>query len=150
MGHGLESCMLGWRFIRTKNPWVGDSHSVCISDFSGAGSSLEGGEACCGLDSPDVRVFRCVFNGELESYGLVFYKSKSSVCSATVSAERVRSAVSHTGVLHLPSRNGHRILSLARQATGREGDITKISMARRQRQLEPTPKAWAMEIMWAF
>ncbi|MED6212457.1 hypothetical protein PIB30_083504 [Stylosanthes scabra] len=51
----------------------------------------------CGLDSPDVRVFRCVFNGELEYY---VYESELSVCSATVSAKRVRGAISHTGVLH--------------------------------------------------
>ncbi|MED6107072.1 hypothetical protein PIB30_010519 [Stylosanthes scabra] len=30
-----------WRSFRTKNPWVGDSHSVYLSDFSGTGSSLE-------------------------------------------------------------------------------------------------------------
>ncbi|MED6189198.1 hypothetical protein PIB30_093528 [Stylosanthes scabra] len=35
---GLESCMMR---MRGKNPWVGDSHSVYISGFSGAGSSLE-------------------------------------------------------------------------------------------------------------
>ncbi|MED6158649.1 hypothetical protein PIB30_034706 [Stylosanthes scabra] len=30
-----------WRSFRTENPWVGDSHSVYLSDFSGTGSSLE-------------------------------------------------------------------------------------------------------------
>ncbi|MED6114761.1 hypothetical protein PIB30_083570 [Stylosanthes scabra] len=39
----------------------------------------------CGLDSPDVRVFR-------------FYASESSVHSAAISAERVRGMVSHIGV----------------------------------------------------
>ncbi|MED6150167.1 hypothetical protein PIB30_069748 [Stylosanthes scabra] len=49
----------------------------------------------CGLDSPDVRFFNRVSNGELED----FYESESSVCSAAVLAERVRGAVSHIGVL---------------------------------------------------
>ncbi|MED6168937.1 hypothetical protein PIB30_016420 [Stylosanthes scabra] len=29
-----------WRSFRTENPWVGDSHSVYLSDFSGTGSML--------------------------------------------------------------------------------------------------------------
>ncbi|MED6159251.1 hypothetical protein PIB30_040550 [Stylosanthes scabra] len=44
---------------------------------------------CCGLDSPVVQVIHCVCLGELEC-GV--YESESSVCSATVSAERVRDA----------------------------------------------------------
>ncbi|MED6139685.1 hypothetical protein PIB30_086124, partial [Stylosanthes scabra] len=29
----LLAYLLGfWRFIRTENPWVGDSHSVCFSE----------------------------------------------------------------------------------------------------------------------
>ncbi|MED6209620.1 hypothetical protein PIB30_056511 [Stylosanthes scabra] len=30
-----------WHSFRTENPWVGDSHSVYLSDFSSTGSSLE-------------------------------------------------------------------------------------------------------------
>ncbi|MED6115905.1 hypothetical protein PIB30_095142, partial [Stylosanthes scabra] len=71
-----------------------------ISVFSGAGSSLESGEACCKLLlsrlSSGLSSFRCICPGELECY---VYESESSVCSATLSAERVRGAVSHIGVL---------------------------------------------------
>ncbi|MED6222079.1 hypothetical protein PIB30_060999 [Stylosanthes scabra] len=83
------------RFIRIENPWVGDSHSVSISDFSGVGSSLESGEACCnllrsrlssGLSYP-LRIFR-----RTRVLWLEFYESELSVCSATVSAELVRGA----------------------------------------------------------
>ncbi|MED6190424.1 hypothetical protein PIB30_105818, partial [Stylosanthes scabra] len=55
-----------------------------------AGSSLESGEACVcryGLVSPTGQVIRC----------------ESSVCNVTISAERVRNAVSHIGVLYLVS-----------------------------------------------
>ncbi|MED6163524.1 hypothetical protein PIB30_080752, partial [Stylosanthes scabra] len=68
--------------------------------FSGAGSSLESGEACCKLlwsrVSGGLSSFRYVYPGELEC---CVYESESSVCSATVSAKRIRGAVSRIGVL---------------------------------------------------
>ncbi|MED6224558.1 hypothetical protein PIB30_085271, partial [Stylosanthes scabra] len=71
-----------------------------VACCDGAGSSLESGEACCKLLwsrlSGGLSSFRYVCLGELECY---VYESKSSVCSATISAERVCGAVSHTLVL---------------------------------------------------
>ncbi|MED6115802.1 hypothetical protein PIB30_094206 [Stylosanthes scabra] len=54
----------GWRFIRTENPWVGDSHSVHYQTFQvqvrawkvGVVSVKKVGR----LVSPRVQVFRCV------------------------------------------------------------------------------------------
>ncbi|MED6162585.1 hypothetical protein PIB30_071880, partial [Stylosanthes scabra] len=79
--------------------WAWELHVAMVRN--GAGSSLESGEACCKMSwsrlSSGLSSFRCIFSGELES---CVYESESSVCSATVSAERVHGAVSHIGVLH--------------------------------------------------
>ncbi|MED6162711.1 hypothetical protein PIB30_073149 [Stylosanthes scabra] len=62
----LSSASFGsvWRSFRTKNPWVGDSHSVYSSDFSGTGSSLESWQSIRGtliiLAFSEGQVFRCV------------------------------------------------------------------------------------------
>ncbi|MED6176903.1 hypothetical protein PIB30_092796 [Stylosanthes scabra] len=54
----------GWRFIRTENPWVGDSHSVQYQTFQVHVRAWKVGEVSeknvGRLVSPRVQVFRCV------------------------------------------------------------------------------------------
>ncbi|MED6189121.1 hypothetical protein PIB30_092669, partial [Stylosanthes scabra] len=54
----------GWRFIRTENPWVGDSHSVHYQTFQVQVRTCKVGEVFVKkvrrLVSPRVQVFRCV------------------------------------------------------------------------------------------
>ncbi|MED6126329.1 hypothetical protein PIB30_077427 [Stylosanthes scabra] len=66
--------------------WTG---RVGYDNQPGTGSSLENGEACCIL-------LRSRLSG-----GSSTFHFESSVCNVTISAERVRGAVSHIGVLYL-------------------------------------------------
>ncbi|MED6140760.1 hypothetical protein PIB30_096545 [Stylosanthes scabra] len=54
----------GWRFIRTENPWVGDSHSIHYQTFQVQVRAWKVGEVSVKkvgrLVSPRVQVFRCV------------------------------------------------------------------------------------------
>ncbi|MED6213649.1 hypothetical protein PIB30_095324 [Stylosanthes scabra] len=59
------SCAFVWRFIRTENPWVGDSHSVYYQTFQVQVQAWKVGEASvksteC-LAFSESQVFRCVF-----------------------------------------------------------------------------------------